>query len=255
MTDTPKEDALGTFLRKAGAKPGSEIEIAYRALAARLVGKTGQCVLMIERDGELPDRCSGRMAPLREGFTLGLLEDDVLCFAPQDGEERWTFPTPRFAKRGDHLFRHIEDDKEIHVVNGGMAPWYEPVFFAWLEERVDLGDQTELASCSIGVGFGKPITRLSLFIGNDEIAAWCLDGHAQRIRTVAAMASAIGVDPKSIFERPLLDALQQVVERLRAAQDDAPPIRAEIRFLLGEAERLGITDPFIQRLRAAHPAK
>ncbi|WKZ28755.1 MAG: hypothetical protein QY323_04455 [Patescibacteria group bacterium] len=253
--DAPKEDALGTFLRTGGAKPGSKIEIAYRTLAARLAGKTGQCVLMIERDGQQPGPCGGSMTPLREGFTLGLLAGDALCFTPQDGEKHWTFPTLRYAKRGDHMFRHIEDDKEIRVVNGGMAPWYGSVFFEWLEQRVDLGDQTELASCSIGVGFGKPITRLSMFIGNDEIAAWCLEGHAQRIRTIAALTSAVDADPKTLFAGPLIDALQRAVERLRAAKDEALPIRSEIRFLLGEAEHLRIDEPFIQRLRAAHPAK
>lgn len=260
MTDVSEADALSAFLHAYGAKPGDKIDTAYRTLAARLAGKSGQCVLMIERDASMSDPCGGDMFPLRESFSLGVLEADVLRLDPHGPEAPWTFPTSRFAKKGDHHFTHVEDGS-VHIREGGMCPWYASVFYRWLEQDVDLQQQRhpELAQLSIGVGNDGP-KQLSLHIGNDEIGAWCLERHAMRIKTIAEMAKMLGADPMAILATPLLGALQNEVDRLRAADEagDAAarePIRAQIRFLLGEAERLGMKEPFIQRLRAAHPAK
>lgn len=58
----------------------------------------------------------------------------------------------------------------------------------------------------------------------------------------------------------ILHDLKQAVEGLRTAnaasdQEAARKIRRTIRHLLDEAERRGIDDMFIRRLRAAHPAE
>ncbi|MFA5854377.1 MAG: hypothetical protein WC866_04825 [Patescibacteria group bacterium] len=101
-----------------------------------------------------------------------------------------------------------------------------------------------------------------------------------RVDMIRQLAKAIGADPEGILavkqlndlERAeTLEKLQTEVERLRVANEGfkeaktpadgalhggtVVTARENILKLLDKAESLGINDPFIQRLRAAHPAK
>lgn len=196
------------------------IEARYRELAERLKGKTGQFVLMIERELGHPDSSPSFAPPLREGFSLGLLADDKLCFnlrgpLPDDAPS-WTFPTERYGKRGDHRFMH-GDSGPIRVETGGMHPWCEAVFYTLLDEHLNFQGHAHhgLARFSLGVDSTGPVTRLDLFIGNDEVDAWCRDLNLKtarpsaevrvsnpinlrRVEMIRQLADAIGVDPKII---------------------------------------------------------
>ncbi len=197
------------------------IEARYRELSERLKGKSGQFVFMIERDLGHPDSSPLSTPPIREAFTLGVLVDDRLRFELQDdlpaGTPSWTFPTEQYGKRGDHQVVH-GDGRPIQVMTGGMHPWFEAIFYMWLDEALDFRDHAYqgLARFSLGVDPIGPITRLDFFIGNDEIEAWCHDlrlyptrasaealahrtVNPRRVAMICDLAEAIGVDPTTIL--------------------------------------------------------
>jgi hypothetical protein len=265
-------------------RESEDIAAAYRALAERLRGKTGEFILMIQRDAELTRGGVRSMQPLRESFTLGLLKSDKLCFNLQDSRPAWTFPTINSAALADHRFSF---EVATHIEQGGMHPQYEFAFFKLLTEEVDLRrhEHPEAARFSLGVDLTGSIVKLDLFVGNAEIDAWCRRPYvsvesAARVALIRRLAKALGANPKGIRAvqqanevacARITSLLEKQVERLRAAHEaiksiedpetgakvghEIGTVRQAIQRLLKEAEDAGLDDPFYQRLRAAHPAK
>ncbi len=203
-TGDPVTDFLVVYAPKRLLDGSSAaIETHYRELSERLKGKAGQCVLMIERDLDHPDSSSSNAPPLREAFSLGVLADDRLHFELRDrltdGVPSWTFPTQSYGKCGDHRYVHGEG-VPAQAFTGGMHPWYEAIFYTWLEEEIDFLSHAlhGLARLSLGVDPTGSITRLDLFIGNDEVNAWCNDLRLYPTRPSAAVVTSRTVNPRRV---------------------------------------------------------
>lgn len=279
----------GSYILRGKHEP---IERAYRELAERLKGKAGQPLLMIERN-EVTDLhdSTGKRTQLLERCTLGVLKDDQIVFCLDGTKPYWTFSTDRFAKRGDLLVKDWCVDA-VHVIDGAMHPSEELLYHERIAQIESATNLMDLALISLGFETDRPITELVLVIGNEEIEAWCRNNpfnmpssqaapyfHAKRTELVWDLTRALGIDPQGISAvvqythlrtRQILERLSGLARALRAANEDlekcaAPErgaelgraimdVRIDIQKTLAEAENLKIDDPFVLRLRAAHPA-
>ena len=141
----------------------------------------------------------------------------------------------------------------------------------------------------LGADSETPFSELEFHVGNEEIDAWCRRGamhyrkdqpNEARCEMIADLAKSLGSSAKRIpaivayreirGAKILADlakqaeALRIATEELQGEKDPDRPAdlvkryraaRQEIRRLLDEAEKLGSEDPFVKRLRAAHPPK
>jgi hypothetical protein len=268
----------------------------YRALAERLKGRTGQYVLMIERQ-DASGGCMRTLGPsVEETFTLGILKDDRLALKRDDGKlSRGTlaFPTGRHASCGDGYRR------EPIVRDGDLRPmFYDTLFWHAVERPVEIrssgeggrfGPAPTYEAFCLGAERDKAMTVLELHVGNDEIDAWCRRGamhfpkdapNENRCALIAGLAWPLGGNGSRIAavsqsrdarRKKLLEELAARGEELRAAgeelngaDDPRDPAglvqryrgaKKAIRALLDEAESLGMEDPLVKRLRAAHPPR
>jgi hypothetical protein len=279
----------GSYILRGKHEP---IERAYRELAERLKGKAGQPLLMIERNVVTDLRDStGKRTQLLERCTLGVLKDDQIVFCLDGTKPCWTFSTDRFAKRGDLLVKDWCVDT-VHVIDGAMHPSEELLYHERIAQIESATSLVSLALISLGLGTGWPITELVLVIGNKEIEAWCRNNpfnmpsspmipylHTKRTELVWDLMRALGIDPQGISAvaqykrqrmRQTLERLNALTQTLRAANEELgkctspdrgaelgrtiTDVRMNIQKTLAEAENLEIDDPFVLRLRAAHPA-
>ena len=188
------------------------IERAYRELAERLKGKAGQPLLMIERNvvSDLRDS-TGRRNQLLESCTLGLLKDDRIAFNFSGTKPYWTFPTDRFAKRGDLLVKDQNDDT-ARVVEGAMHPSEELLFHDRISGQVETAaNLRDLALISLGFEVNSPVTKLVLVIGNEAVDTWCRNNpfnmpssssnpyfHEKRTSLIWDLMRTLGADPQAV---------------------------------------------------------
>lgn len=181
-------------------------------------------------------------------------------------------------------------DDAARVVEGRMHPSKEALFHDDIVEPVEPADTVRL---SLGFETDKPVTKLALVIGNREIESWCRNNpfnmpssparpyfQGKRTELISYLFQALGIDSQAIaavaqYKRErmtqALAGLSELAPALREVQEEldrccipekaaelartAAKIRGSIKRALTEAENLGIDDPFVRRLRAAHPAE
>jgi len=181
----------------------------YHALAARLRGKRGELMLMIERSEESTGAVT--LGPgMEESFTLGVLTDDRLLLERAE-RGRLAFPTERYAKSDERTRR------SVRVADGPMRPWlYDTIFWHKTEhpmafhlERSEgcFGSPGLSLEFCLGVDADKPVTELEFLIGDAEIADWCCRGamhvahgeaNPRRCDLVIALARKLGFDVDAI---------------------------------------------------------
>lgn len=226
----------------------------YRALAARLQGRTGQYVLMIERREDSGGCMRTLGPPVEETFSLGILADDRLVLE-RCGEGfsrgKLSFPTRCHATSDGSLRR----GGGLH--EGHLRPlFYDTLFFAKTGQPLEIGSR-DGGGCFGGSGVGTdfclgadretPLSELEFHVGDEEIDAWCRRGamhfpkgspNEARCELIAGLAKLLGGNGSRVSavaasretrRAKTLAELDARVAELRTAMDelygDADPAR------------------------------
>jgi hypothetical protein len=201
------------------------------------------------------------------------------------------FPTGRHASCGDGYRKEAAArDGDMRPMFYDTLFWHaveKPVEIRSSGEGGCFGPAPTYEDFSLGAERDKPMTVLELHVGNEEIDAWCRRGathfpkdapNETRCALIAGLARPLGGNGSRIAavsqsrdarRKKLLKELAARGEELRAAgeelngaDDPRDPAglvqryrgaKKAIRALLDEAESLGMEDPLVKRLRAAHP--
>lgn len=265
-----KTEDVESFVRWLYPKEAETILPHYRALAERLRGRTGQFVLMIEREEKSHGGCVRDLGPpIKESFSLGVLEDDRLLLERTDAEAAFgrgklSFPTKRFVASS------VDAWSEPYAEDGAMRPFiWDTLFFHKTDRPMTVAP--EEGGCfgspgidtdfCLGAERDRPMSELQFVIGNAELEAWCRSG--------AMHVDAHGPNgARCDLVRKLARALDAPTDRIFAMRVDAETKRnatlARLYALLGTRDELvgKLEDPdgrddvreLVRELRGVRPA-